>query len=196
MPNRRLSALLFLSAYSPVFLLLGLRAYDRACAIVILSLILLGLAAAGIVVFLLVAHRSQKQRMTVVTVEQRDGDLAGFLVAYLLPFVGVLASDWRDVLAISLFICFIGLVYVNSRMVYVNPLLALFGYHLILIRATTDPEGRPAEALSPQFLVTKRAWLRPGDTFTARPITDEALLTLAKDDTDAPKSSGRASGAR
>jgi hypothetical protein len=187
MPNRRLSALLFLNAYSPVFLLLGLRAYGRVCAVVVLSAVLLVLALVGTLAFLFVARRMPMQRMTVVTVEQRDGDMAGFLVAYLLPFVGVLASDWRDVLALALFICLIGIVYVNSRMIYVNPLLAVFGYHLILIRGTTDAGGRPAEALSPQFLVTKRSWLRPGDTFTARPITDAGLIAFAGDEPNATK---------
>jgi hypothetical protein len=181
-PNKRLSWLLFLSAYSPVFLILALRAYDRVCPIVIMALGLLLAAALGVLAFLFVLRRTEPQQMRLVTVEQRDGDLAGFLVAYLLPFVGVLASDWRDVMAVALFIGFIGIVYVNSRMIYVNPLLALFGYHLILIRATTDPRGRPASSLSPQFLITKHPWLRPDDTFTARSVTGETLFSLLKDD--------------
>jgi hypothetical protein len=177
--------LLFLSAYSPVFLLLALRAYDRVCPIVILSLALLFAAALGIVAFLFVVRRTEPQRMRLLTVEQRDGDLAGFLVAYLLPFVGVLADDWRDVVAVAAFIGLIGLVYVNSRMIYVNPLLALFGYHLVLIRATTDPNDRSPDTVVPQFLVTKRVWLRPGDHFTARSVTGEALIAISGDDTDA-----------
>lgn len=182
MPNKRLSWLLFLSAYSPVFLILALRAYDRVCPIVIMAVCLLLAATFGVLAFFLVLGRTEPQQMQLVTVEQRDGDLAGFLVAYLLPFVGVLASDWRDVLAVALFIGFIGIVYVNSRMIYVNPLLAVFGYHLILIRATTDPKGRPAASLSPQFLITKRHWLRPDETFTARSVTGEMLFSLPKDD--------------
>lgn len=182
MPNKRLSWLLFLSAYSPVFLILALRAYGRVCPIVIMALCLLFVAALGVLAFLFVLGRTEPQQMRLVTVEQRDGDLAGFLVAYLLPFVGVLASDWRDVLAVALFIAFIGIVYVNSRMIYINPLLAVFGYHLILIRATTDPKGRPAASLSPQFLITKRRWLRPDETFTARSVTGETLFSLPKDD--------------
>lgn len=182
MPNRRLGWLLFLSAYSPVFLLLGLRAYGRACAIVILSLALFLAAVLGVLALLHVLRRTEPQRMRVVVVEPRDGDLAGFLVAYLLPFVGVVASDWRDVVAIAGFIALIGVVYVNSRMLYVNPLFALFGYHLISIRATTDLTGRPAESLTPQFLVTRRRWLRPDDTFTARSVTGEALFALPRDE--------------
>lgn len=182
MPNKRLSWLLFLSAYSPVFLILALRAYDRACPIVIMAVCLILAATLGVMAFFLVLGRTEPQQMRLVTVEQRDGDLAGFLVAYLLPFVGVLASDWRDVLAVALFIGLIGIVYVNSRMIYVNPLLAMFGYHLILIRATTDPKGRQAASLSPQFLITKRHWLRSGETFTARSVTGEMLFSLPKDD--------------
>lgn len=185
MPNKRLSWLLFLSAYSPVFLILALRAYGRVCPIVIMALGLLLAAALGVLAFFFVLRRTEPQQMRLVTVEQRDGDLAGFLVAYLLPFVGVLASDWRDVAAVALFIGFIGVVYVNSRMIYVNPLLALFGYHLILIRATTDPRGRPAASLSPQFLVTKHPWLQPDDTFTARSVTRETLFSLSNDNAHA-----------
>jgi hypothetical protein len=186
-PNKRLSWLLFLSAYSPVFLILALRAYGRACPLVIMAVCLLLAATVGVMAVLLVVSRTEPQQMRLVTVEQRDGDLAGFLVAYLLPFVGVLASDWRDVLAVALFIGFIGIVYVNSRMIYVNPLLAVFGYHLILIRATTDPKGRSAASLSPQFLITKRHRLRPDETFTARSVTGEMLVSLPKDDDHATK---------
>lgn len=182
MPNRRLGWLLFLSAYSPVFALLALRAYDRVCAIVVLSLVLLVAAILGVVALLIVVNHTEPQKMKLVTIEQRDGDLAGFLVAYLLPFVGVVAGDWRDVLAIALVIAFIGVVYVNSRMIYVNPLLALFGYHLILVRATTDPKGRPAESLTPQFLVTRRHWLKKDETVTARSVTGEALIALPRDE--------------
>jgi hypothetical protein len=193
MPNRRLSTLLFLSSYAPVFVLLALRAYERVCAVVVLSLTLLVLALFGTVAFLLVARMKSPQQMTVISVEQRDGDLAGYLVAYLLPFLGFPASDWRDVLAIALFITFVGIVYVNSRMIYVNPLLALFGYHLILVRATTVVGSRPAAELSPQFVVTRRDWLRPGDTLKVRPITNEALFAFPKDDRDATERNKRTS---
>ena len=184
MPNRRLSWLLFLSAYSPVFVLLALRAYDRACPVVVLALVLLAAAAVGVGALLYSLRHTEPQRMRLVSVEQRDGDLAGFLVAYLLPFVGVLASDWRDVVAVAIFIALIGLVYVNSRLIYVNPLLALFGYHLVLIRATTDPNEISSDALVPQYLVTRQVWLRPGDTFWARPVTGEALFALPSDAAD------------
>jgi len=184
MPNRRLSALLFLSSYSPVFILLALRAYDRVCVVVVLSLALVAVAFIGVVAFLVVARAKSPQTMTVLKVEQRDSDLAGYAVVYLLPFVAVLAADWRDVLAIALFIVFIGIVYVNSRMIYVNPLLALFGYHLILVQATTAVDPTKATQAAPQFIATRRSWVRPGDTLTARPITNEALFAFPKDEPD------------
>jgi hypothetical protein len=182
MPNRRLRSLLFLSSYSPVFLLLALRAYDRVCAVVILSLVLLFAAALGVGLFLFTASRTEVQQVKVLSVESRDSDLAGYLVAYLLPFAGVIAADWRDVLAIALFMLFIGVVYVNSRMIFVNPLLAVFGYHLILVRATTDPDGTPAVDPNPQYVATKRKWVRQGDLLRARQITEETLFAFPKDD--------------
>jgi hypothetical protein len=182
MPSRKLSTLLFLSSYSPVFVLLALRAYGRVCAVVVLALVLLVLAIAGVALFLSIARRTEAQTMKVLSVQSRDTDLAGYLVAYLLPFVGVLAADWRDVLALALFIVFVGIVYVNSRMIYVNPLLAAFGYHLILVTATTDASGKPANDPAPQYVATRRRWVRQGDNIRVRPITEEALFAFPKDE--------------
>jgi len=182
MPNRRLSLLLFLSSYSPVFALLALRAWGRVCPIVILSLLLLAAAAAGIAIFLSSARRTSPHQIRVLSVEQRDSDLAAYLVGYLLPFVAVLAADWRDVAALALFFVFVGIVYANSRMIFVNPLLALFGYHLVLVRATTLPEGDPPREPPPQWLVTRRSWVRSGDRLRVRPITAEAFFAFPSDD--------------
>jgi len=120
--------------------------------------------------------------MVVLTVQSRDADLAGYLVGYLLPFVGAVAVDWQDVLAFVLFFAFVGIIYVNSRMIYVNPLLAIAGYHLYEVQATTDlAQKRDAGLLTPQFLVSKRTWLRHTDRVIVRRVMADALIEFPKD---------------
>ena len=181
MPNRFLRALLFLSSYAPVFLILALKSHGDSFALFRLSVALLIGAVIGILIFWGIAKRHNPQEMVVLTVQSRDADLAGYLVGYLLPFVGAVAVDWQDVLAFILFFVFVGIIYVNSRMIYVNPLLALAGYHLYEVQATTDLKKRDATYLTPQFLVSKREWLRREDEVVVRRVMADALIEFPKD---------------
>jgi len=181
MPNRPLSVLLFLSSYSPVFVILALKSYGDSCPIYFLSLFLLISGLVGVVLFLLIALRHTPYSATVVDVEARDSDLAGYLVTYLLPFLGIAASGWRDVLAVALFFAIVAIVYVNSRMIYINPILSLFGYHLYRVQATTRPDLEDTSRITPQFLVTKSRWVRRGDRLTVRRVMADALIELSAD---------------
>jgi len=145
-----------------------------------LSLVLLALALLGTLLFLAVARRHTPYEVTVVNIEVRDADLSGYLVAYLLPFVGAIAPTWRDVVALALFFIFVGIVYVNSRMIYVNPLLSIFGYHLYTVRAATDQTQQDPSCITPQFLVTKRGWIRHGDRLRVRRVMADALIELTE----------------
>lgn len=179
MPNRLLRSLLFLSSYSPVLAIMALKSYGISCPIFIFSLLFLTAAVVGIALFWMIAKRHTPFKAKVLDVESRDADLAGYLVAYLLPFLGVIATGWRDVLALALFFAFVGIVYVNSRMIYINPILALFGYHLYEIKATTAQGGNTPDRIASQFLVTKHTWVRPEDHLTVRRVMADALIELS-----------------
>jgi hypothetical protein len=146
-----------------------------------LSVGLLAGAIIGVLIFWGIARRHNPAEMVVLTVQSRDADLAGYLVGYLLPFVGAVAVDWQDVLAFVLFFAFVGIIYVNSRMIYVNPLLAIAGYHLYEVQATTNLAQRDASSLTPQFLVSKKTWLRRTDRVVVRRVMADALIEFPKD---------------
>jgi hypothetical protein len=183
--NRWFLALLFLSSYAPLFLLLGLRSYDRSCTIFWVSIGLLALSVGSFALFLWSARRSPKYEVTVVAVEYRSADVAGYAVTYLLPFLAVFEGSWRDVLALGLFIGLVGVIYVNSGMLYINPLLALLGYHLLLLRATTAPGNKEAEDLQPQYLLAKDRWLTRGQRLVVREVMPDTLFAFRQDNSSA-----------
>jgi hypothetical protein len=162
-------------------LILALTEFGVSCVLFLLSIVLLLAGLVGVALFGAIASRRSRQRMTVLNIESRDADLAGYLVGYLFPFVGIAADDWRDVAAFVLFFAFLGIVYVNSRMIYVNPVLALLGYHLYEVKATTNPDHPDPDSLSSQFLVSRRMWIRRGDAVTIRRVMADALIELPKD---------------
>lgn len=185
MLNRASRASLFLSSYAPLFALLALRSYDRSGTLFWLSVALAILALGALGVLMAMAARKSKYEVTVLRVEHRTPDVAAYAATYLLPFLAIFDGSWRDVLALALFIGLIGVIYVSSGMVYVNPVLALIGYRLHLVRATTAAEPSDADAVLPQFVLSKARWIRNGQRLAVREIMPDTLFAFSRDNRDA-----------
>ena len=53
-----------------------------------------------------------------------------YIVTYVIPFMAVPFSDWQQGMALSIFFVVLGILYVNSNMIHINPMLNLGRYHL------------------------------------------------------------------
>jgi hypothetical protein len=168
-----------------MFILIGLRSIDRASAIALGSGVLTVLGAIGTLAFILTARRKTAGEYQLLDVENRDPDVAAYAATYLLPFLTVFSEDWRDVLSLAAFIGFLGIVYVRSRLIYVNPVLALLGFRLWRVIPITA--GAPQDAGNvpwPRFLLADTERVRKGQVISARRVTDD-LLFFEEDTTDA-----------
>jgi hypothetical protein len=75
----------------------------------------------------------------------------------------VFGASAQDIVALGLFLFFIGVLWVNSGMLYLNPLLALRGYHVYLVQLRTV--GAEADSRGTRsFLLSRSRDLRLGDT--------------------------------
>jgi hypothetical protein len=177
MPRRWILWALFFSSYTPLFLLLGLRSIHRSDSILIASCVLTVFGTAGTILFLQMARRKEPGDFKLLEVENRDPDVAAYAATYLLPFLAVFSGAWQDITSLVGFIVLLGVIYVRSRLIYVNPLLALFGYHLWRVIPLTA--GAPVNADKtpwPRFLLAHTRSLREGDPISAYPVTDDLLL--------------------
>ena len=176
MPSRVLSALLFLSSYAPAFVIFAVRAYGRSCLMFIVTLSLAVLSVVAFILYIKVTRTGGPIRMRVVHVEGRDADLAAYVAAYLLPFVAIFGADTQNVIALALFLLFIGVLWTNSDLLYLNPLLALAGYHLFL--AELNPVGAEprAEGGSKRFVLAHRRLLHVGDELRVIAVGGSAYL--------------------
>jgi hypothetical protein len=131
--------LLFLSSYSPLGLIAAVRVWELdsliASGLVVISLF--AFAAA----WFIQGHnlRAGSRRLEVETAEPIRDASAAYLTAYVLPFLLVDLSDTFAVIASVLFVVLIGVVYVRSRLVYLNPIYALRGYVLWKATGTLKP---------------------------------------------------------
>jgi len=127
---------LFISSYALLFVLLGLRFHGLP-----LRLGCFAIGVVGIVALILIVRgigHDEPEARRIERVDDRGADVAGYLVTYLLPFLAVAEPSVEDLSAYVLFIVIVGVIYVRSGMIYVNPLLYLFGYRLFSV--TTSPD--------------------------------------------------------
>jgi hypothetical protein len=54
-----------------------------------------------------------------------DSDTMSYIATYLFPLLSVTLDTWKELLALALTFAVVGFVYVNSKMIYINPTLSL-----------------------------------------------------------------------
>lgn len=175
-PNSFFAFALFLSSYSPAFLILAIRAFDRCWALFWSFLALAILSAGLLLLYLKLARKGAPYSGTLHDVEPRDSDLSAYVATYLLPFLLVFGAGAQDVVALGVFLLFIGVLWVSSALVYLNPLLLVVGYHVYVVRVR--PTGTTGTATR-EFLISKRQGLRAGDEVRPDRLAPGVLIDLS-----------------
>ena len=109
------------------------------------------------------------------TSEDRGGEVAGYLATYLLPFVTVAEPGVRDVIAYALFLMIVGVIFVRSSLVQINPTLYLFGWRLFAIEIGDGWSG----------YVLARMPIRRGERVQVVRMTDRLFISYARRGPDA-----------
>ena len=139
---------LFLSSYAALFCLLALRFHSSPwLAFSCLALTLVGGVTAWQAIHEAKGVEPRPQQVQLTAVADQGGDVAGYLATYLLPFLTVADPPLADVVAYVLFITLVGIIYVQSDMLHVNPTLYLFRYRIYTV--TTADESAVLIAAKP-----------------------------------------------
>jgi hypothetical protein len=168
---------LFLSSYTPLFCLIGLRSVGRSTVIATASGGLIIAGAIGTFLFLRTAPKKPGEAHDLHTVESSDRDVVAYVATYLLPFVTVFTGEWQDIASLAALVAFLGLLYVQSRLIYVNPIFALMGYHLFrVISSTADGGGSASNSGVPRYVLADTRQIRAGRSIWAHRVSDDLLL--------------------
>lgn len=152
---------MFLSSYSPLFALLAYTNRHVHCAWAILGAVAL-LSLLGLAVVMLSKRNERGPRLVIEHAKPQDGDVLAYIATYLIPFLGLDLSKRDDVVVLCAFLVVLMLVYVNSSMLFVNPVLSLAGYHSFEVE---DPDGHTYALLAP------RVDLEPGSVLHPAQVT-------------------------
>ena len=167
MPNAPIRAILFLSSYSPLFVILVIRDSFESVG---WSVALIGISLTSIAVlltYLKLAGSLEPHFATAREVYPRGTEAIGYIVTYLIPFLDVDLGDDETLASLALLLGVIGVLYVNSNLIYINPVLNLMGFHLFEV--ATD-QGKPSA------LLTRRDYVPPGERLKVVSLGNYVLL--------------------
>jgi hypothetical protein len=158
--------LLFLSSFSPLFLMFGVLDSFASTLAQWICFGLAGLSLLGLAVFFSLLRGLEPQSIEVNRARPRDSDAIGYVVTYLIPFLTLNTNDWRGRVAMIVFIAVVAILYIRSHIFYVNPVLSLAGYRLFEIEA-----GHGFV-----ILITRRKFVNPGSELRARRLSDYVYI--------------------
>lgn len=155
MPSTVARSVLFLSSYSPLFIVLAVEGYSHQLRawIAVAVLVTISVVSVGVlVVWLRVARRFAPYPSQATHSSPRDDLAVAYIVTYILPFLGLQLGSVRDLVALTIVFFITLAVAVRSDLFYVNPLLNLLGYH---IHEIEDDNGIS------YALISRRAFVKP-----------------------------------
>jgi len=123
---------LALSSYIPLFVVGIIRFDDFRLRIVLSGIVLSGIVSLVSLIRVSV-KRVQPRKATPTFVRDLSSEVAGYVATYLLPFMTVDQPGPRDLLAYAFVLVTLGIVFVNSDLVGVNPILSLCGYRVLQV---------------------------------------------------------------
>ena len=174
---------LFLSAYSPLILILSIKTFfykfpiklllvNRIYTIPVISILL-------IICFFLIVYfsfylintskKTTNKYLVVNKVYEKTDIILSYFIPYIISFISLRTTD--EIISATLIFLFIFLIYYHSEILYINPIFMLFGYkfyHLyteknyVLILSKQDLYRNIGETITVKQLST-RLYILNGD---------------------------------
>lgn len=123
-------SLLFLSAYSPLGIILAIVVWKDSY---IYSIILVGVSILSVLLLwrLLRSLKSSAAPWTPIDqIQRRDEQILSYIVTYAIPFLAVPFESIGLAVGLVVFFVLIWFLQVRLNLLYINPALSLLGFHL------------------------------------------------------------------
>jgi len=120
---------LFLVSYFPLFVIMSILNYDHSFIPHIgIGLSLIGFG--GLFITILVYNKISGERKYAKEIKSEGKVNFQYFLAYIIPFIAIDVDQARQLLAYAVMFVFIGILYVRTNLIYVNPTLTILGFNL------------------------------------------------------------------
>lgn len=124
---------LFISSYAPLFLIL----FVKHLSVSPMSWVILCIAIAGFIMpKFLIKVANQLEPSAIIldgTVDANNEGGMAYMVGYIIPFLSIDLNTWNDIISILILLIMLGVVYVRSNLLYINPVFQLYGYNIVKV---------------------------------------------------------------
>ena len=142
MPTIFVRCMLFISSYFPLSVILCILFVNQQPVIAWVSL---GIGVIGLTFtyayFYKIAPRMAAIPAKITERQEKEGDVMGYIASYVVPFVTLPLNGWQQISTLLIFIALLGVIYVKSSMIRINPMLSLAGYSLYDVTFENDPDS-------------------------------------------------------
>lgn len=130
MPSLFTRILLFLSSYFPLCVIFSIVFYNKNYWIALTVLLAGFIGLLGTLFYLRYAQRFNAMKIAVKGHQRKDGEAMSYILTYLVPFVVLPSDNWQKMVSLGVFFFVLALLYINTNMIHVNPMLNIFGYRI------------------------------------------------------------------
>jgi hypothetical protein len=131
MPTIFVRLMLFISSYFPLAIIFWILFIMQQPVLAWIVVIIGGLGLlCTFVYFFKISARMAPIQEKISERQEKGSDVMGYIASYVVPFATFPLSGWQQMAALLVFMIVLSIVYINSEMIRVNPLLSLMGYHL------------------------------------------------------------------
>jgi hypothetical protein len=147
---------LFVSSYLPLLFIFYLQNLKDNIVLAIIFLVLGLVATCVIACIIYYINTTSPVYEKIAKVERKDTEVIAYLFTYIFPFLQLNFTDVINLISLGIFFVILGIIYINSSMICINPTLSLIGYHLYEIE---NSEGNSHMLLSRNKRVVKNTEL-------------------------------------
>lgn len=171
MPSFLVRLLLCLSSYFPLTVIFAVQFFFKGEQWAGIGALVVGVAGLiGISAYLRFVRKLNSMKVKIDSVVRRDGEAMSYIVSYLLPFIALPSGDVASCVSLGVFLTVLVILYMNSDMMHINPMLNLMGWHVYEI-TLADGETRS--------LISKRR-ARKGREANTIQMGDDILLEVTR----------------
>lgn len=166
---------LFMSSYAPLFAVAAIR-FDSVWLRVSFALIALFSLLALLTLVSTTRRRVASREVVPTAARDLGSEVSAYIATYLLPFVAVDRPGPTDLAAYAVVFAVLGVVFINSDMIGVNPVLYLLGFRIYGVKGVRiDQAGDHQEA----FLVSAEP-IRSGAPVHVADLADGVLIAVRR----------------
>jgi hypothetical protein len=165
---------LFLSAYLPLFLILAIKNWFNLYATAIFLFVALYSCIWFFIIW--VVKKETTDSFKIISVENKTKDALTYLVPYIISFIGFDLNRWQDLTSLFILLVILFAVYAKSDLLYINPLLALFGYQVYRVEVKKIAAGCDDKKWDITVLTSEK--MKVGDDIEVRDLSDNVFLGM------------------